>query len=56
MARIAEEKPINKVRFFFEGNEDDVIAFLKAAAFEYLLSNLAQAEADDKDDMHNKCA
>lgn len=44
MARIAEEKTINKVRFFFEGNEDDVVAFIRAAAFEYLLSNLAQAE------------
>ncbi len=56
MARIAEEKPINKVRFFFEGNEDDVIAFLKAAAFEYLLSNLAQAEAEYEDDMHKESA
>lgn len=52
MARIAEEKTINKVRFFFEGNEDDVVAFIRAAAFEYLLSNLAQAE----DDMHKESA
>lgn len=54
MARIEKEIPVKKVRYIFEGNDDDVLAFMKAAAFEYLLSNLAQAEAED--DMHNKCA
>ena len=52
MARIAEEKTINKVRFFFEGNEDDVVAFMRAATFEYLLSNLAQSD----DEMHKESA
>ena len=52
MARIEKEIPVKRVQFTFEGNEDDVVAFMRAAAFEYLLSNLAQAE----DDMHKESA
>ncbi len=56
MARIEREIPVKRVRYIFEGNDDDVLAFMKAAAFEYLLSNLAQIEVEDKDDMHKKSA
>ena len=56
MARIEREIPVKRVRYIFKGNDEDVLAFMKAAAFEYLLSNLAQAEIQDKGDMHNKCA
>ncbi len=56
MARIAEEKPIYRISYKCIGTEKDVLAFMRAATFEYIQSNLAHIESEDKDDMHNKCA